>query len=84
MTVELIPPDLEQCQAEHWNKYTFMTLGGKPGLVRCEEKAEFIITEKEINPADGQRGSQSVCSKCLARAHNLLGDMFIVEPIEKK
>jgi hypothetical protein len=63
MTSKLTPPDLEQCQAEKPNGNTFMTLGGSPGLVRCENKADFIAVEKEKGK-DGQRGSMSLCTKC--------------------
>ncbi len=39
--------DLDQCQAEKPNGHSFMTLGGRPGLVRCTNKPSVIITEDE-------------------------------------
>ena len=62
--VKLIPPDPQRCQAEIPNGHTFMTLGGVPGLVRCSAKPSVIVTEREAGP-DGQRGSMSLCPKCL-------------------
>lgn len=64
MTKKLVPPDLKQCQAEKPNGNTFMTLGGQPGLVRCENTPLFIVTEKEPGE-DGQKGSMSLCAECL-------------------
>lgn len=60
---KLIPPDLKQCQAEKPNGCTFMTLGGRPGMVRCENKPVTIATEV-VPGKDGQRGRMSLCSEC--------------------
>jgi hypothetical protein len=60
---ELIPPDLERCQAEKPNGNTFMTLGGTPGLVRCANKPTLLATEKAAGP-DGLHGSMSLCQEC--------------------
>jgi hypothetical protein len=62
----LTPPDLKQCQAEKPNGHTFMTLGGKPGMVRCDRKPTVILTENKPG-ADGQKGSMSLCDGCLAQ-----------------
>jgi hypothetical protein len=62
---ELEPPDLKQCQAEKPNGYNFMTLGGRPGRVRCTSKPTVIATE--VKPgADGLTGSMSLCDDCRA------------------
>lgn len=58
--MKLKPPDQKRCQADKPNGYTFMTLGGKPGLVRCPNKAKWIATEN----GTGQRGSMSLCNEC--------------------
>lgn len=65
-TVKLIPPDKKQCQCEKPNGHTFMSFGGVPGRVRCTNKPAVIITEKQPSPQDGQCGSMSLCSDCLA------------------
>ncbi len=79
---ELIPPDLGQCQAEKPNGHNFMTLGGRPGLVRCTNKPVTIATEK--NPGtDGQFGSMSLCNECWMKMIEQLGDNFATfKPIE--
>jgi hypothetical protein len=60
---KLTPPDLEQCQADRPNGYTFMTLGGRPGLERCKYKPTIIV--KELKPGeDGQCGSMALCWHC--------------------
>lgn len=59
----LTPPDPERCQTMVSNGNSFMTLGGRPGLVRCTNKPAVIITETQ--PAeDGQIGSMSLCDEC--------------------
>ena len=77
---ELTPPDFDRCQAEKPNGNTFMTLGGRPGLVRCREKPLYIVTEKEPG-SDGQRGSMSLCESCHDVAIDQLGDVFDTEHI---
>ena len=61
---ELIPPDEERCQAEKPNGYTFMTLGGVPGVVRCENRPTVIVRER-LAGKDGRCGSMSLCHDCL-------------------
>ncbi len=68
----LIPPDLERCQAEVPNGHSFMTLGGRPGRVRCSSKPTVIITEVQPG-ADGRCGSMSLCHPCWAQAIKQLG-----------
>lgn len=59
----LTPPDRAQCQVERHNGYSFMTLGSRPGLVRCSNKPAWIA--REIAPgSDGRRGSMSICKDC--------------------
>jgi len=59
--VKLVPPDLQQCQAEKADG-SFMTLGP----VRRERcKNVPVVVAKERKPgADGQRGSMSLCTEC--------------------
>lgn len=78
---ELIPPDLKQCQAMKPNGHTFMSFGGIPGRIRCEEKPTVIITEKE-QQGDGKKGSMSLCVECLEQAQRQLGDTFIIKAIK--
>jgi hypothetical protein len=60
-----MPPDFEQCQAEKPNGHTFMTLGGKPGMVRCDRPPTVLLTE--VQPGDdGEKGSMTLCDGCLA------------------
>jgi len=40
-----------------------MTLGGRPGLVRCENKPTLIVTEGKAG-SDGLKGSMSFCPDC--------------------
>ncbi|MGH9390490.1 MAG: hypothetical protein ACRD1Z_12805, partial [Vicinamibacteria bacterium] len=61
---KLIPPDLERCQGEKPNGYTFMTFGGVPGLVRCSEKPTHIAFEPKQEGRE--QGSMSLCGECLA------------------
>jgi hypothetical protein len=64
MVVGLIPPDREQCQVYITKAHQPFRLGfAKPRSVRCTNKPEAIITEKEPG-SDGQRGSMSVCGSC--------------------
>lgn len=60
----LVPPDLEQCQAEKPNGVTFMTFGGHKEMIRCKDKPTVIV--RELKPGkDGQLGSMSLCTHCL-------------------
>lgn len=63
MTQNLIPPDLNQCQAEKPNGVTFMTLGGKFKMERCTNKPLYIATEN-VAGKDGLIGSMSLCEDC--------------------
>lgn len=60
---KLTPPDRNQCQAEVPNGYSFMTLGGVPGRVRCKNKPTWLVIEASAGE-DGQRGSMTVCDSC--------------------
>lgn len=81
---KLIPPDKKQCQAEKPNGYSFMTLGGVPGYIRCTNKPVVIMKEKKA-ASDGLTGSMAVCSECLASAKKQLGDnFFTVEKIKRR
>jgi len=64
MTDMLTPPDTSRCQAEKPNGAGPFTLGGRPGLVRCTNKPQFIVTENEPGE-DGLKGSMSLCAHCL-------------------
>jgi len=64
--VVLTPPDLERCQAKKPNGVNFLTLGGRPEMIRCTDKPTVIA--KEIKPGkDGLRGSMSLCTHCLLK-----------------
>lgn len=65
MSDELIPPDLERCQAEKPNGRNFMSFGGGHEMIRCTNKPMFIVTEKKPGK-DGLKGSMSLCARCLA------------------
>ena len=61
---ELTPADPKRCQADVPNGVNFMTLGGRPGRVRCSN--EPVVSAKETKPGkDGQMGSMSLCDSCL-------------------
>lgn len=84
-TEKLIPPDLNQCQAEKPNGNSFMTLGGVVGRVRCTNTPTVIVTEKKPPKGYSKCGSMSLCTECWAVAIELLGaDKFTVKPIAKK
>jgi hypothetical protein len=68
----LTPPDLRRCQADKPNGHSFMTLGGTPRRVRCDEAPTVIVTEVAPD-ADGRRGSMSLCHHCWAVALKQLG-----------
>lgn len=78
----LIPPDRKQCQAEKPNGYSFMTLGGTPGLVRCKNKPTVIAHENK--PAeDGRKGSMSLCDECAKKMIEQCGAAFCtLKPIK--
>lgn len=79
---ELTPPDLHRCQAEKPNGASFMTLGGRPGLVRCSDKPSVIATENKPGP-DGQVGSMSLCQHCAEVFVKQLGaDYATTAPIQ--
>ena len=79
--VELTPPDLEQCQCEKPNGCTAFTLGGKPGLIRCDNEPFVILVEKEVG-ADGLKGSMSLCQECLTVFNLKMPDKAVeVQPI---
>jgi len=59
----LTPPDLKQCQAEKPNGESFMTLGGRPGRVRCTSPAKILVRET-VSGSDGQKGSMTLCGDC--------------------
>ena len=63
MENELEPPDLKQCQVEVPNGHSFMSLGGKPGRVRCTKKPSYLATERFAGK-DGQFGSMTMCADC--------------------
>lgn len=78
----LIPPDVNQCQAQKPNGNTFMTLGGRPGYVRCKEKPVVIVTENKPG-RDGRKGSMSLCAACWRVMLKQLGGKFATaEPID--
>jgi len=77
---KLTPPDKEQCQRMFVNG-SFMSFG-KPQQVRCKEKPTVIVTEREPNPSDGQRGSMSLCHACWKHMQEAMGTDFAdAEPI---
>lgn len=80
---QLIPPDLERCQADKPNGNTFMTLGGRPALVRCNNVPVCIATEREAGK-DGQKGSMSLCAECWTQMFRQLGAHYAdFSPITK-
>ncbi len=63
--VELIPADIKRCQAEMQPAHGAFVLGPRPPMRRCEAAPVTIATETKAG-ADGQVGSMSLCSECLA------------------
>lgn len=64
MTTDLIPADRNRCQVEITPAHGAFVLGPRPKPEQCTNKPAFIATEN--NPGqDGQRGSMSVCARCL-------------------
>lgn len=61
---KLVPADRQRCQVER--PVGPFVLGGVIGsMIRCSNKPVVIATE--VKPAkDGQRGSMSICTDCLA------------------
>lgn len=74
----LIPVDYKQCQSLKPNGNSFMTLGGRPGHVRCTAAPKWVATEKKPAACDGQTGSMSLCDDCKAKCVNQLGKDFAV------
>ncbi len=71
----LEPPDLKRCQAEKPNGYSFMTLGGLPGLERCKNKPVFTVTEvSSEGTVDGLCGSMSLCADCSLKFRKQKGE----------
>lgn len=71
----LTPPDRTRCQGEKSNGYSFMTLGGRPGLERCSNKPTVIVKEKKAG-RDGRRGSMALCASCLKAFLRRFGDAY--------
>lgn len=61
----LTPPDFDRCQAEKPNGHSFMTLGGRPALERCDRKPTVLVVENTPGE-DGRKGSMTLCDGCLA------------------
>jgi len=72
---ELTPPDLCRCQAEKPNGASFMTCGGRPERIRCNEEPCVIATENEPGP-DGRVGSMSLCQHCAEVFVQQLGSTY--------
>lgn len=67
----MIPIDKDRCQAEKPNGANAMTLGGRPEMIRCENKPTVIISETKPGN-DGLKGSMTLCDECLAVAEKQL------------
>lgn len=81
--INIKPPDPKQCQAEKPNGCTFLTLGGKPELVRCTNAPVAIATEKHPGD-DGHIGSMSLCADCREVFIKQMGDDYATfEEIQK-
>jgi len=65
------PIDVSQCQAFKPNGHSFMTLGGKPGLERCQDPPTHIVVENQPGE-DQRRGAMSLCTSCLTVARKQL------------
>jgi len=85
--MKLIPPDPEQCQAQHkegcWpDAQHFMVIGPRQ-LVRCKNPPTVIAYEKRPGK-DGRKGSMSLCNKCLVVFIEQFGGQFAtIKPISK-
>ena len=77
MAQKLTPPDLKQCQALIPNGNTFMTLGGRPGHERCENKPVWLATEKRA-AEDGLVGSMTLCENCKEVFLKQMGDDYAI------
>lgn len=64
---KLIPPDLEQCQVMKPNGNTFMTFGGVPGVIRCENETTIIVKETKRVRKKGALGSMAMCDECFEK-----------------
>lgn len=67
--MKIIPADYKRCQAEKPNGNSFMSLGGVPGMIRCENQPTVIATETGNRKMDW---SMSLCDECLAVAEDQL------------
>jgi hypothetical protein len=79
--------DVIRCQAEKPNGCTFMTLGGKPGLIRCKNKPKYIAIEKTMKIKDDDfQGAMSMCINCkdvfITQMASRLHDYAIAELID--
>lgn len=81
---DLIPVDVDRCQAMKPNGANFMTFGGVSRMVRCDNKPLYIATEK-VAGSDGLKGSMSVCQTCMTQFMKQgMGDKADIESIEVK
>lgn len=71
----IAPADVNRCQAEKPNGATFMSMGGRPELVRCKDVPSVIVVENETDE-NGERGSMSLCEDCLKVAKQQLPENF--------
>ena len=78
----MLPIDVEQCQALVPNGNTFMTFGGKPGLIRCKNKPSWVAIEKEAS--EGERGGMSLCNDCKAVCERQLPNKVTYQRIGKE
>lgn len=64
--LELVPVDLERCQAIVRESTPFR-LGGPPSTeTRCTNKPTWVATETVIDPVYGKPGAMSLCAACKA------------------
>ncbi len=79
----LTPSDKKRCQALVPNGESFMTLGGRPGRVRCSSVPAVIAKENEPG-SDGRKGSMSLCESCSKVFLEMKGVTFAtLTPIKK-
>ena len=83
---ELIPPDMERCQAEiHTPPNPFAMGGSQRKVERCAHKALYLISEKELGK-DGLKGQMTVCEEHLdiyKRKNAYYKDKVAIEPISQ-
>lgn len=86
---ELVPPDLDRCQARVPGNGPF-TVGGKIGdprdgyRVRCDNVPTVIAVEKQAGP-DGLIGSMSLCDECKKEFLKMFGkDFATIRKIKKQ